>query len=274
MFFKSKKSVDYKVIKLYKVVDVLAAEKFHLKNFTLNLLDYLENELGLVHNKYEFNYNGWRDKKSFEDNIKKMPDNRIVCVSIADKNDKSSITIENQLLNFNTPPEFGLINLELAITKSIYIHETVINFLKENYSLFPFDYGYLTQLNSKYDFTTEKRIKATILGGQLSVGEIDRAWQFHSIGVSYGYLKKIYKSNFLNNSHLNSPLIKNIIQDGIGTFTPINEKITLWSLDDSDMQIATERCIKAGKLIAEENSFSDFLNTEDAKKFKGLMKSD
>lgn len=276
MLFGFRKKKEYKVIKIYQIIDVLQAESFLFKNFILDVLSYTKELNELEYDGFEINFGAktWKTEKGFKSGISKFKDSDIFYFKAVDKNDDVLITFENPILNLQNQPKNGILKFEISLNINLYEYDLLISFLKRKYDSFSFDYGYIVDLDDTYNHSTETKIKKGLFSQEIATNEIDYIWRFHCIGVNYGYLKSIYSFNFLNNSHLNSTAIKDIIRDGIGTFEPINEKITLWSLDDSDMQIATERCIKAGNLIAEENSFSDFLNTEDAKKFKGLMKSD
>ena len=95
---------------------------------------------------------------------------------------------------------------------------------------------------------------------------------FHMAGVKYGFLKKLYPSNYLNISHLNNPIISSILERGIGQTKKINEKITLWELDLKNLNEANKSLINSKYLIMNEFNQEQFSSSSEAKDFYTKMK--
>lgn len=175
-------------------------------------------------------------------------------------------------MNNTNPPKISSIDIELAIEAELVKDNDIKKLLNDLYDVFSFDYGYIIELDDRYDFHTEAKINKGLLGSRTNNLDLDRQWIFHSVGVNEGYIKKLYKYNLLNHSQINQPIIKSLIERNIGKVEELNNGLKIWSLSDADFRVANEELNDSKYVIINQNNINLFMNSPEATKFNNLMK--
>lgn len=263
-------------MKLYMIVNIEEAKKFRIIDCVIQSIDFIQTVLSNYPDRYEINYGmeKWKSKKKFEDQLHKIQQTDIFHLSAFFKNSKSLIRITNNMLNIQeiSLPNKSFVNLTIAVPRSEIYSKNMDYFLLNMYDLFHYKYGYIFELTDEYDFVTERKMKRNLFGQETVIKEIDLTWQFHSIGINYGYLKNIYPVNIFNDSHISQPLVKQLLLEKIGNIKRLNGYLNFWTLNEKELIQVKKRLITSKYIIANDMSSKYFLESNDAKKFYDDMK--
>ncbi|MDX2303705.1 MAG: hypothetical protein NW226_12950 [Microscillaceae bacterium] len=269
LFYKEK--AKYKIVNLFKIVNIEQAKQFDLKLYTYQCIDYLNNiDVKLNYFNINFDFKAWTTYQGFDKGISKINNEDIVYFFSGNK-EKSYVEIDNSLLNLDLPPQIGSIEITVSIKESIFQLDSFSHFLIKSYDVFSFDYGYIVFLDESYDFLTERKLKSTLFGTKNNVKEIDHIWISHCMGVNYGFIKKLYPINFLNETHLAQPLFQTLMNKS-GSSYKLNDRITVWLIDDNNLDSFNQDLSEGGYCIGDEKGYQNFLNTKYAKIFYDQMK--
>lgn len=272
---KKNNKMSYSLIKLHKIVDLNEAKEINIQNIASKCLDFIFSIESSYPEFYEINYGkkSWKSKKAFDLGLTKMKDESISDLAALFSASKSSLNIGNNILNIipSAIPDQSMTSIDIAVPSLTINSEQINSFFIDIYKFFQFDYGYVTKLTDDYDFITERKIKKRLFSQEFSIEEIDNIWQFHSVGLKYGFIKKLYPMNFLNNSQINQPIIKGLIEKELGHIRQLNDEITMWELDTKDFNYANKELIQSKYVIYNEENPDIFLQTPEASKFNKLM---
>lgn len=270
----SKKHKRYRILKLFKIVDFKTATLFDLKGILNYSLSILEDAIGVSPNYYDVNYGEkeWRTSKAFLNGLKKYKNKDIVYLMAGYSDSRSHVLIDNPILNYSNPPNISSIDVSIAIESKFFLETKINEYLRNFYVIASFNYGYIIDLNEDYDFNDENKMSKGLFSTKTNTKESARIWQFHMLGIRYGYLKKLYPVNIINSSHKSQPVIKKLLEDGIGRLQRLNEDLDLWFLDSNSFIEANNHLRSSPYFIADEKSSYLFLESEDAKKFYAEMK--
>ena len=265
--FKKKEKNVYSVIKLFKIADYKFAQEFDSHEFIINTISFINNEFETIFNDFSLNYGlkDWKTFKGLKNGIEKYPNLEIVnslCI-----NDLNNIFIfTNFLLNLKTNiPEKGAIEINISVNYEKFDVNKIILYLKR-YSLF--DYGYITELTSDYDFSSETKIKKGFFGHSIINDKYGAIWSNHKYAMEKGFLRKIYPYNLLNQSHLKQEIMQKLMQNNVGTFQKINNIITMWILNEEEIKIARNSFKGTKYLLATKDAYDIFQDTQEALDYK------
>ncbi len=268
-----KKEQKYSIIKIYKIVDLKQAKEIDSGSIFSTCVDFIHKNENTHPYVYGLNYGqkNWKTLKSFKNAISKIDKTDIVYLNSYFNDSKSSIILHNNILNLSKTPYKSIVAIKLAFKENdkinlIYLKE----FLKNIYSQCKFDYGYVTYLNSNYDFHSEKKKKRTLFGFRSPDNDLDIIWNFHSIGVIHGFVRNLYPVNIINQSHLSHPIISEIINTK-GSLEMINDYVGVWKLDEDELKSIKNDLSKSELIIANEMSTKYFLESDQAKEFNSQM---
>lgn len=266
MFFKKKK---YYTINLFKVSDIQESINFDFKNYSLKCISYFSEIEYLKISEIEVNYGykSWKTLSGYIKGVAKIANKDLTCLMAYNKDNSLIIDISNSLMNLDYPPTYGLIDLQVAISEEFYKEKDFINFINEYSEILNFDYGYIIKSN-KSGLFNEGNKKSIFRNKSYNLPN----FRFYSIGVKEGFIKKLYKLNILNDSHVEQPIIKQLIAEGIGDLEKLNNDIFIWRLNDQDFKVANDKLNNSKYVIFNEDNPDLFLQTEEAKRFNDLMK--
>lgn len=266
----------FKIIKLYRIVDLEQARKVKIHEIINSCTELMDSTLSSYPDNYEVNYGKkqWKSKKGFNLGISKLDKKEIYNVIASFSNSKTYFSISNSVLNISSDfiPNKSMVTIEIAVPKLSIDFNQLISFLSGLYNIFEYDYGYIVELNEDYDFSTEKKIKKKLFGQEISIEEIDKIWRFHSVGINYGFLKNVYPINILNKTQISQPVVNNCLKEKIGKVEQINNSINLWIL--TNRELSQVQCFfKQSKyLIANKDTSKYFSDSEESKRFYAEMK--
>lgn len=271
-----KKKQLYKVIKLHKIVDIEQGKNIKIHDIIECCLDLLHSTQQSYPNDYEINYGQkeWKTKKGFDNAIAKIKRTNIAILMASFSKSSTYFIVSNNILNVveSSIPNKSKVSVEIVLPSSSVDINEMISFFKDLYAFFQYEYGYVVELTEDFSFITERKKKKKLFGNEVSVQEIDKVWRFHSVGINYGFLKNIYPVNILNKSHITQPIINQCLTDKIGSLKQINKNLSLWLLNDHELDHVKDRFKKSKYLIADKESLAYFLETEEAKRFHEMMK--
>ncbi|TGV02132.1 hypothetical protein [Flavivirga rizhaonensis] len=271
-----KKKQSYKVIKLHKIVNIEQGKNIRIHDIIGCCLELFYSTQLSYPNDYEINYGQkeWKTKKSFDNGISKIKEFDISDFAATFSESLSYLSIGNDILNVDESsiPDKSMVSVEIALPSSSIDIDKMTSFFKDLYAFFQYEYGYVVELTEDFSFTTERKIKKKLFGHEVSVEKIDKIWQFHSVGINHGYLKKVYSINILNKSHSIQPIISQCLADKIGSLKQVNNNLSLWLLNDHELNHVKDRFKKSKYLIADKESTDYFMETEEAKRFHEMMK--
>lgn len=273
LFSRNKSQQNYKVIKLYIVADSTTAMELRTKECLEVGTRYLIGCAGAEPTRFSLNYGTkqWKTLSKFQTELAKLSVNNIVNAAIGYDHELSSLVFHNTMLNLTRKPQLAPIEFQLAVRGEKCDEESNQNFVSDFYNIFKFDYGYIVDLGENYDFPTERKVKTGLFSQTVTVDESDRTWRFHIAGVSHGFLKKLYQSNYINQSHLENPVISSLIERGVGKTKKVNENITLWQLDLKDFDEAKAELNNSAYMIVNEHNANLFSSSDEAKRFYSEM---
>lgn len=260
MFLKNK---EYSVIKLFKIVDIDQAEEFCTQKYILDTVLYLNEEFVINFNHYllNFGHKEWKTFNGFKKGMRKFAQTEVIDLLLT--NDKRNVfSFSNFLLNLETnAPENGVIEIIISIEKEMFNLNKLNNFLISNDL---FDYGYITELSTNYDFNSETKIKKGLFSQSITTDEYSVIWSQHKYAMIKGFLRKIYSYNFLNYEHCELDIIKKLKHEKIGEFTKINNNLTAWTLNEKEKEIAIKAFKNTKYLLATEDAYKLFKDSSEA----------
>jgi len=237
MFSFKRDKEQYDVLKVFKVVDLETAKSFETKKSIDICLKFLKDNYSIP-TIFDLNYGHreWHSFQNFEKGISKFDDEKIVDFSSFCSPSKSMVSFSNGLLN-DPSPALSYINITIAIKKSYLNADLFINLLKGLHEFFEFDYAYGLTLSEDYEFGSEKKIKKSFFGlsVSISVTKEDIDLEKKKIEFKNGYVGKIYPFNVLNKPQLESTLVNQNIENGIGILSDFNQNLILWRLNENDL---------------------------------------
>jgi len=264
-----KKKSDIIVLKLFKITDEKLAVSFEMKKLLFQAINEIEKISTKQADSFCLNFNkNYNTLKGFKNALTKVPEIVYSFINFDSNKTNTFFSVDNAMLNYIHKPHYSSINLCLQIADK-YLETGSIE--KIAYSLldkFNFEYGYIHKMPEDFDALTERKCKG-LFSHSVTINEIDHAWTFHKIAILNGYLKKVYKVNFLNKSQFENQIIKNAISK-YGKIKSLNEKIYQWELTDLELHNLNKSGMISERLIISKDMH--FLNTKDAKKFNNLMK--
>lgn len=267
MFNTTKKNF-YQLIKLYKIVDYKEALEIDAELVISQCLTFFTDNYQFYFNDYSINF-GHRNFKNinrFKEFLKHSKE--IVDLSCAQNNKR--LGYSNFLLNLTSNiPEFGVVEITLAIESDQFIHLRTQKFIEQLNNDLSLDYGYIRYLSDNYEPLTESKIKKGLFGGySLTQDENESVWNAHLYGIKMGYLKDIYSVNFLNSAQMQNAFISSFQQQSIGTFTRFSENLFAWELTEKEIQEAKSQVKNSEYLIGSKQNYQIFLNSPEAEKIK------
>ncbi|WP_025743068.1 hypothetical protein [Aquimarina pacifica] len=259
MFFQDK----YKIIEFCKIVTPLEGEFFLIKDCFKVLYDFILQSIDKPTSlSFAYNYGRkvWKTKEGFLKAINSLENKDVVNIMayFNDNRSENYFIINNPIMNLEHPPNLSSISLEIIIDKK-YFDKTLVNQLIHNMNdVYSFDYGYINDYRKKQKESKNNSV-------------LEQKWIFHSMGVKEGYIKNVYEYNILNNTQIDQPIIKELIKENIGGIVKLNDQLTIWRLDKSELKVAQKRLNQSQYVIVNTKNPDLFLETEDAKRFRKLM---
>lgn len=267
--FDFKKKYFY-LIKLYKITDQNNSEKFPASKLISESIDELKSLIKTSPTEFELNYSKkYKSQRTFETDLSKS---EIIYSYIGFDTEKTKchFTVNNSMLNYANKPKNSAFELYIQFDER-YFNSTVFEICVSLINNFGFEYGFIHRFPQSIDGSTEKKIKRSLFSSGIEITENDLIWQFHSVGINHGYIKKLYNYNFLNKSQFENSSIKEQIEK-VGENEFISPNILLWKISDEELKILNNVASIKKSIIdiaVEENIF---LKNDDAKVFKDLMK--
>lgn len=257
----------YQVINHYLISNLEHAYEFDFIGYLHACLNYAESISQDSSCDVQVNYGSksFKSRSGFNTFLSKSKNTEITNVIATNKGGSIYLMVDNPLISYISPPKYGSIHMQHAISESIHNYDSLIKFILDTYPIFPFDYGYIVELDKGFDFITERKVKSGLFKTESLFHGIDKIWIDHCLGIKYGYLKKLYKANFINQSHLLNKPIHQCYLDKIGSFAKINDEITLWTLTDREVSLANSILRESDSMIADESTYKAFLDSPEAR---------
>ena len=245
MFKKQKRR--YKCLKLFYSVENRIIEQKKVLDFFYNILKRLNEDFS---NNFdggiELNYGQkkWVNSKKYLSNpLNKLNFTDEITFFCFNQLNDGYLIIESSSSKgcHEISLQFG-IELDLVSDKSL-----VRLFLKS--CPISFQYGYILNLTEDYDFITERKKRKGLFKGGFEVTKEDIYWQKNIKKTNSGYIKKLYRFNILNNSHLSNKSFIEMNKKGVGDFTKYDENITFWRLDEKEYEIGATIISNSGLVL-------------------------
>lgn len=96
------------------------------------------------------------------------------------------------------------------------------------YNVFPFDYGYITELPNNFDLIDESKIKS-------SVSITDWPWRKNTNKILTGAIKDVYPTNLLNDGQ--ADMVKQLGYE----VTKFNDEIYVWNVDKDELSVIRQQ---------------------------------
>ncbi|RXR34885.1 hypothetical protein EQG68_02955 [Flavobacterium piscinae] len=206
IFFKKPKK-EYEILKLFKVVDLETAKKFHTHDSINLILEFLESNYKMLPINIDLNYGKkeWFDLKKFKQGYSKFPSDKTFYLTVYFGSSCSMFSFSNDILNSNNKKE-SYINITMALNQQFLHSEKTLQFIKELNQMSFFDYGYGLRLNEDFDFESERKYKKSLFGLSISstITEEDIELEKRKINFKNGYFHKVYPFNIFNKNQINS----------------------------------------------------------------------
>ena len=260
-------------IKLYKVVTLEMTKMHKTKDLIYTLFEYFSTNFDLTFEYFDVNYGfkEFRTNRGFSNYLEKVDDSILSYISMINKNENIVFTVNLPFRNYlkGKEPQLSDIYFKFKFCNYPFENFKIVDLVNTLIIKEQLDYGYFFETdNLNYlDWEYKSSLFKKDIGFELNV-----LWNRHLVGINYGYLKKLYKYNFINESQMNQPIVKKSFNQKIGKFERVNENITLWQLDDQEFKIASNFFKSTPWLMCDENCYELFQNSVDAKLFKSLMK--
>lgn len=271
-----KERKKYIVIKLFKVVNFEQSKTFPMKECFKLFSMFFKDNIGTFPNSTSINYQSksWKSYNGFLKGVLNKKDSDIVWLysGFNDEKNQNLFTISNTMMNYNRQPEKQTIVINISIDYKRVDVKDILRFLNNIYTIFNFDYGYRLFLKDNFYFHTERKKTTWYKKEHHFLKDLDRQWSVYNIGVIEGFIKKVYKFNILNDSHLSQPVIQSLIGSGVGEIQSLNDKLSIWHLSEDDYKKASQQLNQSKYVIYNKEYPSLFIETEDAKKFENLTK--
>jgi hypothetical protein len=265
-----KKKPDNWIVKLFRITDQKSAEDFNMEECIINTIKFIEQESILKPTDFDINYQITR--KSLNGFMKALKSQKEIVYSFVgfDSNNTNSLfVISNPMLNWTKKPDNSSIDVCIQIASNIIDSEKVDKIAKGLIESYDFDYGYITKLPWNYDSNSERKLKIGLFSITSDVNETDHAWTFHKLAVLDGFIKRLYPINYLNDSHVKSSKLKELLSN-FGAIENVTKRIYKWTLDSNEIEI-----LKKNEDIYEMSIITpglEFLKTDKAKVINNKMK--
>ena len=132
------------------------------------------------------------------------------------------------------------------------------DFIKNCNSLFPIDYGYCYKTAEEYWITSYAIGDFSHSNGIVGMGSLKKSdferWRRDCEKITTGFLRDIYNRNILSKTHLerqvNGKQLKSYILGGaVGYLTSITDDLSLWILNDMQLDMVRKEIRNSGILI-------------------------
>lgn len=270
MFFSKK--VNIACARMFKIVDLDFTQSHDTKATIYFLIDYFNKNFNQKFKYFSINY-GHKEFRSLEGFIKyleKVDKSKLCYISMYSLDENISLTITHPLRNYlkGREPKLNCFDIFLDVYKRELENTKILELVKAIIIMEDLDYSYLFETYNRI-YAVSEYISSLF---KKDIGfELNASWQDHTVGIKSGYLKKLYKYNFINESQLNQPIVKKCYDLKIGKFERINENMSFWQLDDLEFKTAYDFFKNTPWLMCDENCYQSFLNSDDAKHFNFLM---
>jgi hypothetical protein len=270
-FFGPKKKYYY-AIKLYKIVDGVKDREFSSSELVEKLIEYFHKEIGLDPNYLNINYQKeFKTLVGFRTAMKKHSEPDLVYIGFDSDKTKCLFSLNNPVTYSNDKPQNSLIDLVICIGEEYFSSDKCRLLIKELLQDYDFEYGYVQRFHHHVSHTSERKMRVNVFYTSSTGHPIDGVWNSHSIGIRYGYLRKLYNINYLNRSQFDDTDLK-IFIDRFGTKELISENILCWTISDKNIEELMKEPIMQSKLIQFDLDKNQFVKSDDAKRFNLLMK--
>lgn len=265
VFFKKIKG-ENRLIKLNKSVSQIEAENFNTADLIYFLLDEFEKwNLNLDHFYITGPYpnNGWKTRKGFIKRLKKEKFKNIHHLMISDIDNKMFLSFTNWSHNNTIEVESDAINLELMVDENLMTNEELIAFGKRIYPIFNFEYGYILKQSKKYSIS-EGKIKKVLFSHSESNNLAYLKWSKYKSATKFGFIRSVYKVNFLSQNHLENQVLSDLIKD-VGSLNR-QTHYSIWTLTENEVEYVLEK-LKNSSVLVENSQFDNtetyqFINKE------------
>jgi hypothetical protein len=264
------KKKHFYLIKLYKITDQNSAKKFPTSKLIYKCIDELKSLIEISPTDFELNYSKkYKSLKTFESALSKS---EVIysCVGFDTEKTKCYFTVDNSMLNYVNKPKNSTIELYIQFDEK-YFNSNTIKICTTLINNFGFEYGFIHRFPKSIDGSTEKKIKRGLFSSGIKITENDLIWQFHSIGINHGYIKKLYNYNFLNKSQFENLSIKEQLEK-VGENEFISPNMLLWKISDEELKKLINVTSIKKSIIDIPIDENIFLKNDEAKVLKDLMK--
>ncbi len=253
-----------------KITDKDSAEKFDMKSCILLLIDSIVQQTDLNATEFDINFKSLgKSLNGFKNDLKKQEKVVYCFVGFDSEKTNTYFIVNNPMFNWTDKPDNSSVDVCIQIASNLCDSEKVDKIVGGLIENSDFDYGYITKLPWNFDSSSKRKLKRGLFTISSDVNEIEHAWTFHKLGVCNGFIKRIYPINYLNDSHLKSIRLKELLS-GFGTIENVNKDIYKWTLDSNEIvQLRRNEIINEISIITPELGF---LKTEKARMFYDKMK--
>ena len=248
----SKKPVKNNLLlKLYKFVTQDEAENFDNKP----LIDFFLTEFEALNLKLDDFYitgpypnDGWKTKRGFLNGLKRKDYKNVHHLMISDQENDLILSFGNWSHNITMPIDFGMITMELMISEGRITSEKLKDFANKLTAVLDFEYGFIFKQSEKYDLDEGKIVRNFF--SQTSKQNPDYArWSKYKAAMKDGFIRKIYKTNFLSEKCLNNPLVNSLIKDhNLGQLSNLGDYY-LWEMSNKEFAKAEELSMNSEYVI-------------------------
>lgn len=258
------------LIKLYKITDQNSYGQFPTSELVIDCINRLKSLIEFSPTNFELNYSKkYKSLKAFETALTKS---EVIysCIEFDTEKTDCFFTVANPMLNYTNKPKKS--NLELYIQfDEKYFNSTAIDICASLIEKFGFEYGFVHRFQKKIDGITEKIIKQGLFSSEITISEDDLTWQFHSVGINYGFIKKLYNFNFLNRSQFENKSIKEQLEK-VGETQSISSNMLIWKISDEELKVLNNISSLKSRIIDIPVKENIFLKNVEAKVLNDLMK--
>jgi hypothetical protein len=262
--FNRKRSSIY-VINLYKITDQQTAASFPFDKLLLACIEQVEKMTGLMADCFDLNYGkDYRTLKGFKSALAKLPVVVYAFVGFDPDKTKCHFVADNPMLNFESEkPSNTSLDFSLQVHEKYSSEDKLAELCISLFRQFQFEYGYIQKFPDNFHGSSERK--------DSKVTSTDHIWPSHSLGLRFGYFKKLYNTNFFNRSHFEDKELRPFIEK-YGSYRWVSPDILQWTISDDDITSLNKTPPIRQRTIQWEITENEFLKGEDAKKFNECMK--
>lgn len=270
-----RKDRQHYFLELYKISDQQSASDFDTLELVLQAVELLENLTGVKADNFSLNYasKSYKTIRGFKSQFQRYKEVVYCYVGFNSNETNTYFTVSNPLLNYlknAKRPDNSAIDISFQVDESLIGNIKIQTLAEQLIKKFSFEYGYIHKFPTK-KFSGEKRLKKGLFSTSVSVDEMDHLWTNHQIGITNGYLKKLYLINYINQSHNSNPTISELAQS-YGHNNQISDNIGKWEVTNEELQelINSEELLDSC-IVTEDFRF---LNNPKSTQFKTKMTVD